>query len=477
MSSMLPAKIEREVGSGVSELYQRYTCDYCQEDIPGLRIKCGDCADFDLCLPCFACGAQLGKHKTTHRYIFMNNGGFNIFPSTDCSVNNGGRLKRLNGGANLSFSHHGLGQREDADGQAWNAREEMRLLDAVEMYGYGNWKDIAGHIESKSAEQCKEELIKHFIHGLVGKHTWKEELRGYAVDHTQAADRGPLSPTLTGKLPPINVSGQEALLLGYMPHRDDYEEFDKDTENLVAQIADKSVEDEDVDIALKLAQCDIYERRLREQVRRKRVARDYQLVSKFYRENPIVQIGGGSKLSPLKISNQVKAVKRGEGPKQELLGALKSLTQFLTSQEQISLVSNLCVEKELKVRTQELLKYRLHGLTQVSDLIPFEQARFKRELKLKRVAKQKNPATNLYPSRFLPVHGDYSLRAILGSHASDKNQQGGQAYGGVNGTGKKRPKKTLWSRKKMKTGRRLLLQQGCILTLASPARRDSSDGN
>ena len=51
-----------------------------------------------------------------------------------------------------------------------------------------------------------------------------------------------------------------------MPHRDDFEDFDKETENLVAQIADKSVEDEDLDIALKLAQCDIYERRLREQV-------------------------------------------------------------------------------------------------------------------------------------------------------------------------------------------------------------------
>ena len=41
------------------------------------------------------------------------------------------------------------------------------------------------------------------------------------------------------------------------------------------------------------------------QVRRKRVARDYQLVAKFYRENPIVQIGGNNKISPTKISNQV----------------------------------------------------------------------------------------------------------------------------------------------------------------------------
>ena len=76
----IPDKVKDEVASGISELYLRYSCDYCQEDIPGLRIKCVDCADFDLCLPCFACGAQIGKHKNTHKYLFMNNGGFQIFP-------------------------------------------------------------------------------------------------------------------------------------------------------------------------------------------------------------------------------------------------------------------------------------------------------------------------------------------------------------------------------------------------------------
>ena len=76
----IPVKVSAEVGSGVSELYIKYDCNYCQEDIPGLRVKCADCPDFDLCLPCFGCGAQIGKHKNTHKYLFMNNGGFPIFP-------------------------------------------------------------------------------------------------------------------------------------------------------------------------------------------------------------------------------------------------------------------------------------------------------------------------------------------------------------------------------------------------------------
>ena len=49
-----------------------------------------------------------------------------------------------------------------------------------------------------------------------------------------------------------------------MPHRDDFEDFDKSNEGLVSQIGVKSVEDEDIDVSLKLAHVDMYERLLRE---------------------------------------------------------------------------------------------------------------------------------------------------------------------------------------------------------------------
>ena len=73
------------------------------------------------------------------------------------------------------------------------------------------------------------------------------------------------------------------------------------------------------------------------------MARDYQLVARFYRENPIVQIGFGAKISPQKISNQVKAVKKGDGPKKELIEALKHFNQFMTAQEfqQVTVIASL----------------------------------------------------------------------------------------------------------------------------------------
>lgn len=32
-----------------SELFTKYSCTYCQEDIVGVRVHCADCVDFELC--------------------------------------------------------------------------------------------------------------------------------------------------------------------------------------------------------------------------------------------------------------------------------------------------------------------------------------------------------------------------------------------------------------------------------------------
>ena len=61
---------------------------------------------------------------------------------------------------------------------------------------------------------------------------------------------------------------------------------------------------EDIDIALKLAHTDIYERALREEVRRKRVARDYQLVSQYFAENPLIPFG--MKITPHKMAASIQ---------------------------------------------------------------------------------------------------------------------------------------------------------------------------
>lgn len=37
-------------------------------------------------------------------------------------------------------------------GGNWIAREDYQLLDAIEQFGYGNWEDVAKHVETRDSE-------------------------------------------------------------------------------------------------------------------------------------------------------------------------------------------------------------------------------------------------------------------------------------------------------------------------------------
>ena len=128
------------------------------------------------------------------------------------------------------------------------------------------------------------------------------------------------------------------------------------------------------------------------------------------------------------------------GPKQELRDALKPFCQFATCREFSSLVDNVCYEKELKVRIKELIKYRENGLMDSRYLASFERARFRREIKQRGKRKEK-------VGRLLPKTAAYSL-------ASQLNPEQGSVPGrSIRGAGKKKGK-AVWSRKKLKTGKR-----------------------
>lgn len=44
---------------------------------------------------------------------------------------------------------------------AWSNMEIMWLLDAVEHYGFGNWEDIAKHVETRTPEG--KQIIKSYF--------------------------------------------------------------------------------------------------------------------------------------------------------------------------------------------------------------------------------------------------------------------------------------------------------------------------
>ncbi|KAH9749887.1 transcriptional adapter ADA2b [Citrus sinensis] len=140
-------------GEGKRALYH---CNYCNKDITGkIRIKCAVCPDFDLCIECFSVGVEVHPHKSNHPYRVMDNLSFPLI----CPD--------------------------------WNADDEILLLEGIEMYGLGNWAEIAEHVGTKTKELCIEHYTNVYMNSpffplpdmshVVGKN--RKELLAMAKGH------------------------------------------------------------------------------------------------------------------------------------------------------------------------------------------------------------------------------------------------------------------------------------------------------
>ncbi|KAK2648247.1 hypothetical protein Ddye_015736 [Dipteronia dyeriana] len=156
-------------GEGKAALYH---CNYCNKDISGMvRIKCAVCPDFDLCIECFSVGAEINPHKSNHQYRVMDNLSFPLI----CPD--------------------------------WNADEEILHLEAIEMYGIGNWNEVAEHVGTKSKSQCIDHYNAVYLNSpcfplpdlshVTGKS--REELLAMAKEHAVIKKELPTFSDLTLK--------------------------------------------------------------------------------------------------------------------------------------------------------------------------------------------------------------------------------------------------------------------------------------
>ncbi|XP_075221685.1 transcriptional adapter 2b-like isoform X2 [Lycorma delicatula] len=311
-----------------TDLFAKYSCTYCQSDITGLRVKCYECQDFELCLQCFSAGAEIGPHKNDHSYQFVDSGALDLF----------------------------------RDRSGWSAREELQLLNAIERYSFGNWETISQQIETRTPDEARDEYVSRFMEGSIGRMTWSQAMNSRPVlSDLTVPDAGPLAPSTIARLPSLDITREEASQLGYMPLRDDFErEFDNEAEVLVSSLVMNGMEDDDLDVAMKLAQVDMYTQRLRERARRRRVARDYQLAAQFFG------------------SRRDRPRKRMSREKKELEERLRPICQFHTATEHKQFLAGLLRLRDLSRRLTELLRYRRNGLTRFEELPHFEQERLAR---------------------------------------------------------------------------------------------------
>lgn len=91
---------------------------------------------------CFSLGAEIGSHKNDHSYQFMVNFSIRLLKYIVEKIVIIEIIYFKDSGAFGIF----LGR------TSWSANEEVRLLDAIEQFGFGNWEDIAKHIETRTPE-------------------------------------------------------------------------------------------------------------------------------------------------------------------------------------------------------------------------------------------------------------------------------------------------------------------------------------
>eukprot|EP00040_Diaphanoeca_grandis_P032584 m.197935 g.197935 ORF g.197935 m.197935 type:complete len:468 (-) comp32671_c1_seq1:217-1620(-) len=221
--------------------------NFCNKDITNqIHISCAQCADFDICLNCFSCGTEQDDHVHNHPYRVIDNMKFELFD------------------------------------KGWGADEELKLLDAIEKFGIGNWYEI-GEVVGKSSDEVQKHYLECYIQSKTSPlpmlpspgtvNTKLEPESESIVEKFQTGHNATLNANCSDNAP-LGFS----TFAGYYPKRDDYEqEHNNASESLVSGLVFYD-DDSKLDKNLKTAMLRIYNRKLNERQIRKEFCVKHDIV-------------------------------------------------------------------------------------------------------------------------------------------------------------------------------------------------------
>ena len=283
----------------------RFHCDYCRRDISSqIRIKCAKCTDFDLCLDCFSVGVELGSHQNDHSYQVVDQMNFPLFH------------------------------------EAWGADEELLLLEAIGLYGLGNWSDIADHVSTKTAKDCERHYHDTYISTPTAPLPDMSRRFAGAVDprHRRPNARSKQTPT-------PQLSGGPKMMpdSGYMILRKEFEtEHLNNIEGLIATLSSTDQSDPLPMQKLKLAILETYQRSLEQR----------------YQVRQFVVNAGLLDIKKIQQSDRKRSpVDRAVSLKHQIF------LQLLDRGEYEGFIEGIGREMKLKKQIQELQELRGEGFT------------------------------------------------------------------------------------------------------------------
>ncbi|KAL0239068.1 hypothetical protein PCE1_004759 [Barthelona sp. PCE] len=106
-------------------------CAFCHKSIDGSKFaKCLSCKSMHCCMDCLHACKDSELHQVDHEFVIMVQGLPHLYD------------------------------------MEWTAFEEIFLLEGVKLFGPTNFEQIAGHIGSRTAEECRERILTYYLRDI-----------------------------------------------------------------------------------------------------------------------------------------------------------------------------------------------------------------------------------------------------------------------------------------------------------------------
>ena len=390
-----------------------FHCNYCAKDISHVvRIKCAECSEMNLCVECFCVGVEPHPHQACHAYHVVDDLSFPLFTLD------------------------------------WGADEDQLLLEAIEMYGLGNWSEVAEHVGAKTKAQCHKHYFDVYVHSPTAPLPDMSKVLGKAYERVSEEDEKDSKPKKPKNAsnkndgpdddknedderdPPATTalasfarpgderhSGNVPELTGYNVKRDEFDpEYDIDAELPLAEMEFRDT-DTDLDKQLKLRMLEVYNKRLAERRARKAFVVDRGL---------------------LNVKKQQALERRRTSQEKEIHASVRVFARFLEPNEYEIMLEGLAAESRIRNRIAELKEYRRAGVRTLAEGEAYDAEKRRRVAEAARLRALEVPAygkqgarANKYLSRDGYVN---TATGVAGDGASREVQKLAQSAGTASGS-------------------------------------------
>ena len=312
-----------------------YTCNYCHRDVSGQTfIKCAVCDDFDLCVDCFSVGAELKPHKNDHSYRVMDNLDYKVLTDD------------------------------------WAADEELLLLEGIDLFGLGNWADVAIHVGTKSKQKCEQHFFDVYINGdwsdgrSIARHAHPSAHASSTVAEDGATEAPPAPKSQDGrsmkrpKVAEADAKQSTSNAIEYNARRGDFDiEYENDAETILADLSFDE-DDSKEETELKVRIVELYNRKLDERARRK----------KFILERNL-----------LDFKKQQGFERRRLREEREIFALMRPFARFHSAAEHEEFVKGMIQERKHRKTIEVYQHWREMGLRTIAEGQMYDLKKRKRE--------------------------------------------------------------------------------------------------